>query len=307
MSVSPAALAHYALANETAAIELESIVFPNTFGWNGLAGRVFRSRIESLANRRRELVVAHQQAASSLRRMANVAQLLLDELAWRQSQRNDAIDQVAQLDVLARYTTDSVERIRIQNERVLCERHIRAADELLATAGRALAAAETRCAQELDQVARLRAMQPLAERLGQLSLRDFMAYKALVESKALPSERLNWTADGCSDRGVVTGRVDLAACQLHDFDYRNHDKTRDKKFIDKLKADERLGREMVRQAIANVKERGPLGLVEFPVDLIRAPLTYAGATMLGNPDASQRDDHKDSVQKRRSKPESRDK
>ncbi len=41
-----------------------------------------------------------------------------------------------------------------------------------------------------------------------------MSYKALVQTNIVPAEGLNWTSDGCSDGGVVTGGSGLVGAEV---------------------------------------------------------------------------------------------
>ena len=294
MVADPVALYEYARVNEAAATALESIVFPIIGSWHGVAGQVFQARLAALAQRRNELKEAHVRAGSALRVFAVVAERTQQEMRFRQSQRVDAVDRRARIDAMSSHTTDPVELRRLQHERDVCEHDIRMADRAYAKADKTFQSAGKKCVHDLDQLARLDAMEPLAERVGQLSLADFLAYKTLVKAQTIPAEGLNWTSDGCSDGGVVTGKVDLAACELHDFDYRNHDRTRDPFWLDKQKADVRLAQEVAHDAAA--KNGGPSILVGGPTqiatDLGRAGVVWLGAELFGRPDATTTDERK---------------
>ena len=304
MTADPVALDEYARVNEAAATALESIVFPIIGSWHGVAGRIFQGRLAALAKRRTELKDAHVRAASALRIFAVVVERTQQEMRFRQSQRVDASDRLARIDAVSICTTDPVELRRLQHERDVCEHDIRAADQACAKAEKTNIAAEEKCTRDIAQLGQLREMEPLAERVAQLSLRDFMAYKTLVQTHIVAGEGLNWTSDGCSDGGVVTGNVDLAACELHDFGYRNHDKTRHPWWDDKQKADVRLAQEMARDAAA--KNRGVNILVggqtQIATDLGRVGLVWLGAEVLGRPDATTTDERE-----KKKKAKSRDK
>ncbi len=303
MAADPVALYEYARANEAAATALESIVFPIIGSWHGVAGQVFQARLAALAKRRNELKDAHVRAASALRVFAVAAERIQQDMRFRQSQRADAVDRLVWIDAMSSQTADPVELRRLQHERDVCEHDIRAADQAYAKAEQMFIAAEKKCTCDLEQLGQLQEMEPLAERVGRLSLGDFMAYKTLVQTHVVAAEGLNWTSDGCSDGGVVTGNVDLAACVLHDFGYRNHDKTRDPWWLDKQKADVRLAQEMVRRAAA--KYGGPSILVSGPtqiaVDIGRVGLVWLGAEVLGRPDATTMDERKKGKSKSRGK------
>jgi uncharacterized protein YukE len=303
MAADPVALYEYARVNEAAATALESIVFPIIGSWHGVAGQVFQARLAALAGRRNELKDAHVRAASALRIFAVVADRTEQEMRFRQSQRVDAVDRRARIDAMLNSTTDPVELRRLQHERDVCEHDIRAADQAYAKAEKTFIAAEKKCSRDIEQLGQLREMEPLAERVGQLSLGDFMAYKTLVQTNVVAAEGLNWTSDGCSDGGVVTGNVGLAACELHDFDYRNHDKTRDPWWLDKQIADVRLAQEMARHAAANngipsILVNGP---AQIATDLGRAGVTWLGAEVFGRPDATTTDERKKGTTKSRDK------
>ncbi len=210
MAADPVALHEYARVNEAAATALESIVFPIIGSWHGVAGKVFEGRLAALAKRRDELKDAHVRAAFALRIFAVVADRTEQEMRFRQSQRMDAVDRRARIDAMSSHTTDPVELRRFQHERDICEHDIRAADQAYAKAEQTFTAAEKKCARDIEQVGQLREMEPLAERVAQMSLGDFMSYKALVQTNIVPAEGLNWTSDGCSDGGVVTGGSGLA-------------------------------------------------------------------------------------------------
>lgn len=303
MAADPVALHEYARVNEAAATALESIVFPIIGSWHGVAGKVFEGRLAALVKRRNELKDAHVRAASALRIFAVVADRTEQEMRFRQSQRMDAVDRRARIDAMSSHTTDPVELRRLHHERDICEHDIRAADQAYAKAEQTFTAAEKKCARDIEKVGQLREIEPLAERVEQLSLGDFMAYKALVQTNIVPAEGLNWTSDGCSDGGVVTGNVDLAACQLHDFDYRNHDRTRDPWWVDKQKADVRLAQEMAREAA--VGNGGPSIIVRGPTqvatDLGRVGLIWLGAEVFGRPDSTATDERKAAETKSRGK------
>jgi uncharacterized protein YukE len=303
MAADPVALYEYARVNEAAATALESIVFPTIGSWHGVAGEVFQARLAALAKRRNELKDAHARTASALRIFAVVADRTEQEMRFRQSQRVDAVDRRARIDAVSGHTTDPVELRRLQHERDVCEHDIRAADQAYAKAEKTFVAAEKKCARDIEQLGQLREMEPLAERVGQLSLGDFMAYKTLVKTNIVPAEGLNWTSDGCSDGGVVTGKVDLAACELHDFDYRNHDKTRDPWWLDKQKADVRLAQEMARDAAVNTGMPSILvnGPTQIATDLGRAGVTWLGAEVFGRPDATTKDERTKTKTKSRDK------
>jgi uncharacterized protein YukE len=303
VAADPVALYEYARVNEAAATALESIVFPIIGSWHGVAGQVFQARLAALAKRRNELKEAHVRAASGLRLFAVVADRTEQEMRFRQSQRADAVDRRARIDAMSSHTTDPVELRRLQHERDVCEHDIRAADQANAKAEKMFLAAEKKCTHDIEQLGQLREMEPLAERVGQLSLRDFTAYKTLVQTHIVAAEGLNWTSDGCSDGGVVTGNVDLAACELHDFDYRNHDKTRDPWWVDKQKADVRLAQEMARDAAAkhgvvSILVSGP---TQMATDVGRVGLVWLGAEVLGRPDATTSDERKKGKTKSRDK------
>jgi uncharacterized protein YukE len=301
MAADPVALYEYARVNEAAAVALESIVFPTIGSWHGVAGRVFQVRVEALARRRNELKDAHHRVASALRSFALIAEQTQEEMRFHQSQRAEAVDRRARIDAMSSHTADPVELRRLQHERDVCEHDIRMADRAYAKADKTFQSAEKKCVHDIDQLARLDAMEPLAERVGQLSLADFMAYKTLVKAQTIPTEGLNWTSDGCSDNGRVTGNVDLPACQLHDFDYRNHDKTRDAWWLDKQKADARLAQEMARDAANDF----PSILVGGPTQIVgtvgQVGVVWLGAEVLGRPDATTTDERKKTKAKSRDK------
>ena len=232
--IDPEAASRFATANENAALSLMSLMLPAIGEWHGVAGRVFAARRDALARRRGELRDAHLGAADALRTFADTVETLNAELLLRQSQRNDASDAVGRIDRVLSYTTDPAQVQRLRNERSDVQHDLRRADCAITAANEAVEAAERTCAGELSPLADLREMEPLAERLAELSLEDFLAYKGLVTTNVVPGEGLNWTADGCSDYGIVTGSVDLGACQLHDFGYRNEDQTRDPWWLDKI-------------------------------------------------------------------------
>jgi uncharacterized protein YukE len=303
MAVDPAAVYDYARVNESAATALESIVFPIIGSWHGVAGRLFQARLAALAKRRNELKDAHIRAASALRTFAEVADRAQQEMRFRQSQRVNAVDRRTRIDVMCSYTTDPVELRRLQHERDVCEHDVRAADHAYAKAEKTFLAAEKKCTNDIKDLGQLREMEPLAERVARLSLKDFMAYKALVKADLVSPEKLNMSSDGCSDGGVVTGDVGLAACELHDFGYRNNDKTRDARWLDKQKADVRLAQEMARDAAAKLDS--PLivvtGATQIAAEVGRVGLVWLGAEVFGRPDATTTD------QRKKGKTKSRDK
>jgi uncharacterized protein YukE len=303
MAADHVAVHQYAQVNEAAATALTSIVFPTIGSWHGVAGRVFHARVEALARRRNELKDAHDRAASALRSFALVAERSQDEMRFRQSQRAEAVEHLRRIDATSSCTTDPAEQRHLQHQRDACEHDIRIADRAYAKADKTFQSAEKKCVHDIDQLARLDAMEPLAERVGQLSLADFMAYKTLVDAQTAPAEGLNWTSDGCSDGGVVTGNVNLAACELHDFDYRNNDKTRDPWWLDKQKADVRLAQEMARDAAAKYGGPGILvtGPTQIATDLGRVGLVWLGAEVFGRPDATTTDERKKAKTKSRDK------
>jgi uncharacterized protein YukE len=292
VATDPVALYDYASRNEAAAAALESIVFPVIGSWHGVAGRLFQARIDALAKRRNELKDAHARAAWALRDFAVVAERAQEEMRYQQSERAKNADRRAHIDALLRYTTEPAEILRLRHDHDVCEHNIRTADYGYAKAEKSFTDAERKCANDIGHLAHLREMEPLAERIEKLSVKDFVAYKLLVKSGVVSKEGLNWTADGCSDKGIVTGDVDLAACQLHDFEYRNNDKTRDPYLIDKANADARLHDEMIRNAtvnkgVVNLVAAGPLHLA---TDLARAGGVYLGVQVGGWPNANMTDD-----------------
>lgn len=194
MAANHIALHDYAQVNEAAATALTSIVFPTVGSWHGVAGRIFQARVDALARRRNELKDAHDRAASALRVLAVVAEQTQDEMRFRQSQRAEAVEHRRRIDAMSGYATDPAERRRLQHERDACEHDTRMADRAYAKADKAFRSAEKKCVHNIDQLARLDAMEPLAERVGQLSLADFMAYKTLVKAQTIPTEGLNWMA-----------------------------------------------------------------------------------------------------------------
>jgi uncharacterized protein YukE len=303
MAADHVAVHQYAQVNEAAATALTSIVFPTIGSWHGVAGRVFQARVEALARRRDELKDAHDRAASALRSFALVAERTQDEMRFRQSQRAEFVAHLRWIDALTGCSTDPAEQRRLQHERDACEHNIRMADRAYAKAGKEFESAEKKCVHDIDQLARLDAMEPLAERVGHLSLEDFVAYKALVVAQTVSTEGLNWTSDGCSDGGVVTGNVNLAPCELHDFDYRNNDKTRDAWWLDKQKADVRLAQEMARDAASKYAGPGILvtGPAQIATDLGRVGLVWLGAEVFGRPDATTTDERKKTKTKSRDK------
>jgi Prokaryotic phospholipase A2 len=303
MAADPTALYEYARVNEAAATALESIVFPTIGSWHGVAGQVFQARLAALAKRRDELKDAHVRAGAVLRVFAVVAEQTQEEMRFRQSLRAEAVDRRARIDAVSSHTSDPMELQRLQHVRDVCEHDIRMADRAYARADKTFQSAEKKCARDIEHLANLREMEPLAERVGQLSLADFVAYKALVKAQTIPTEGLNWTSDGCSDGGAVTGNVDLAACELHDFDYRNHDRTRDPWWLDKQKADARLAQEMARDAATNTGVPGILlgGPTQIATDLGRVGLVWLGAEVLGRPDATTSDERKKGKTKSRDK------
>jgi uncharacterized protein YukE len=303
MAVDPVAVYAYARVNEAAATALTSITFPTIGSWHGVAGRVFRARVEALAKRRNELKDAHHRAASALRSFALIAEETQAEMRFRHAQRVDAVERRSRIDAMTSHTIDPAEQRRLQHERDACEHDMRIADRAYSNADHTFQSAEKKCVHDLDQLARFHAMEPLAERVGQLSLADFMAYKTLVKAKSMPAEGLNWTSDGCSDGGVVTGNVDLAACELHDFAYRNHDKTRDPQWLDKQRADARLAEEMARDAAAQTFSPSVFvgGPTQIAAQVERVGLVWLGTELLGRPDATTTDEQKKKKTKSRGK------
>jgi uncharacterized protein YukE len=301
VATDPVALHQYALVNAAASDALRSIVFPTIGSWHGVAGRVFQDRVEALVRRRNQLKEAHDRAASALRSLALTAQQTQEEMEFRRAQRAEAVERRSRIDAMTRQTIDPAELRRLQHERDSCEHDIRIADRAYAKADEVLQSAEKKCVHDIDQLARLDALEPLAERIGHLSLTDFVAYKGLVKAKTIPDEGLNWTSDGCSDDGRVTGNVNLPACQLHDFGYRNHDKTRDSWWLDKQKADARLAQEMARDAANDF----PSILAGGPTQIIGAVgqvgVVWLGAEVLGRPDAATTDERKKTKAKSRDK------
>ena len=303
MAADPTALHQYAQVNEAAAAALASIVFPAIGPWRGVASSVFQARVEALVRRRNELKAAHDRAASALRSFALVAEQTQEEMRFRQSQRAEAVEYRRRIDATIGYATDPAELRRLQHERDACDHDIQMADRAYAKADKAFQSAEKKCVHDIDQLARLDGMEPLAERVERLSLADFTAYKTLVKAQTIPSEDLNWTSDGCSDKGRVTGNVDLAACQLHDFDYRNNDKTRDPWWLDKQKADARLAQEMARDVAS--KYPGPSilvsGTTEVAINFGRVGLVWLGVELFGRPDAKAKDEQEKKTSKSRDK------
>jgi hypothetical protein len=299
MEVDPVAVHEYARVNEAAAAALESIAFPAIGPWHGIAGTLFQARVRALEKRRNELKSAHTRAGLALRTFAVVAEQTQQDMRYRQSQRADAVDRRVQIDASSFYTTDPGELRRLQHERDNCERDIRTADHAHAKAEKTLTDAERRCAHDIECLGQLSVMEPLAERIENLSLKAFMAYKALVQMKIVSREGLNWTSDGCSDHGRVTGDVALPACELHDFDYRNDDKTRDPQWLDKQKADIRFGKEVVRDSVA--KSNVVSVLVGGPTEAVRTSLIFFGVEVGGTPDAKATDDRKKDKTKSRDK------
>jgi hypothetical protein len=311
MEVDPVAVHEYARVNEAAAAALESIAFPTIGSWHGIAGTLFQARVRALEKRRNELKSAHTRAGSALRTFAVVAEQTQEDMRYRQSQRADAVDRRARIDVRSSHTTDPVELRKLQHERDVCEHDIRAADNAYAKAEQTLLDADKKCAHSIEGLAHLRETEPLVERLEQLPLKDFIAYKSLVEDRLVPQEGLNWNSDGCSDGGRFTGDVALPACQRHDFGYRNDDKTKAGRFVDKLSADARFGQDLVAKAVKDARPKSILGALAAPVVLtvgvIRSEVVYLGVTVKGTPDSTQTDDTIGTKGKKKDKTKSRDK
>jgi Prokaryotic phospholipase A2 len=294
----PAALHEFARVNEAAATALESIVFPTIGSWHGVAGKMFHDRLAALVKRRNELKDAHVRAASALRTFAGVAEHCQEEMRFRQSQRSHAVDRRARIDIRFRYTTDPVELRQLQHERDVCEHDIREADHAYAQAEHKLLEAEKKGARSIEGLAHLSEIKPLAERIEQLQLKDFIAYKSLVEDGLMPKEGLNWTSDGCSDPKHIVLRPEEPACQQHDFDYRNNDKTRVGRFIDKVNADARLRQDLLEKTVKDATPKSIFDLIVAPVavpailitGIAQADAVYLGVTVGGTPDATQTDD-----------------
>jgi uncharacterized protein YukE len=310
VAVDPDSLQNNAASHDAAAAALGFMEFPVIAAWNGVAGQMFQARLDALRKRREELGDAHDRVAVALRAFAVVAESLQGEMRFRAAERSAAIEQASRIEAAMVFAVDPGERNRLQLDREASQHLRRIADRAHAQAQQAFNEAEECCGRAIDSVAHLSQMEPLADRLEQLPLADFMAYKSLVASGVVAAEGLNWTTDGCSDHGIVTGSIDLAECERHDFAYRNNDATTEPRWLDKQKADVRLATDMARKALPN---RGNLLKIAImpasvPLDLQRAGLTFLGVELFGRPSSAQADDKKRAKKSaRRRASDSRDK
>lgn len=298
MLADPAAVRRFADANERSADALDAVEVPTIAGWKGVASNMYRERAAAVTERRAQLSKAHRTAAEHLGIFATEAQALLADMHTFERQQLAAIEDIHRVDARIASAVDITTADRLAGDRAVCDRRRIAAQHGFNTALAEVTAAETRCADRIARLARVEPLQTLTERLEVLPLAEFIAYKSLIEDGRLPKEGLNWTSDGCSDHGIATGDVGLPACQLHDFDYRNFEKTRDDYFTDKLKADQRLHDELVRNAIEDAKPRSVFGWMTVGATaplilangLERAEVVYLGVTVGGWPDNTQKDD-----------------
>jgi hypothetical protein len=270
--------------HQAAAETLSGMHLPQIPAWTGVAANLYRARVDALDHRRVELVDAHRKVESRLHAFAFAAQHQLDDMAWRAGQRNHATEELRIVRQKIAGATDPIDLARLQTEAAAWVLAHTRANDAWHEASAALTKAEHDCAQALSDVGHLAPLPPLASRVWHLPLADFMTYRALVVAGAQPAEGLNWTNDGCSDRGAITRTDSAEACVRHDFGYRNWPGLAPTMAEAKAQVDRQFGADL--KAVCATLPKG--SWYDFPVGprdscLSVAAAGYVGVRVLGQP------------------------
>ncbi len=289
MAIDPLAVRNLARLNDAAADTLVHLFFPSVPAWHGIGATVFRDRVDSIGHRRDELADAHREAAVLLHAFSLAAQGLLDEMAWRGRQRDNAQERVASLRSALGSTVDpiQVQRLQAQLAEAISDRQ-RAVDQWSEVKAD-LSRRERACAHSVKGLADLHALPSLAGRLWRLPLADFTAYRQLVAAGRIPTESLNWTNDGCSDGHLITSESSDDSCIRHDFGYRNWQELSEVKDHAKAMVDQQFGRDLHdvcgQMPVVSVPD-ALLGHGSIRLDCeMMAAEAFVGVTLVGSPDA----------------------